>query len=65
MSEPWDTPIRDLWPKATCPACHGWGATTPLRWAEGDYCDCIYDQLVAKHDFIRLADGDIEVHHAE
>ena len=62
MGEPYDYPVRDLWPMRNCPKCHGRGATTTKAFKEGDYCDCIHEQLIHKSDFIRLSDGLIEVH---
>lgn len=56
MGEPWDYPITQVYAKEGCPFCGGSGYDE----AE-DVCQCIYDQLVTKADFIRLADGEIEV----
>ena len=65
MGIPYDYPIHDLWAKESCLTCGGYGAESVKQFEDGDYCDCIYDQLIHKADFIRLADGLIEVHHAE
>ena len=60
MSEPFSYPIRTLYAKASCPKCHG---IVPEDTT--DYCECIEDQLLSSDDFVRLADGLIDVVDAE
>lgn len=62
MSVGYPAPLWDVWAKRGCPKCGGRGHTGH---DETDHCDCIHEQILHKHDFIRLADGEIEVHHAE
>lgn len=58
-------PVTVLWAKEGCSRCQGQG-TLGKSWEEGgEPCECIYDQLVGKSDFIRLSDGEIEIREAE
>lgn len=62
MGEPYSYPETVLYGKKDCRfGCNGQG-TTGGTWEEGgEPCECIHDQLIGKHDFIRLADGEIEI----
>ena len=65
MSRPFRYRTTVVYAKAGCRRCHGQGATGASWEDGGEPCECIHDQLIGKDEFIRLADGDIEIREAE
>ncbi len=62
MSTPYRYPETVLYGVRSCPHCQGFGTLNGVSWEDGgEPCQCIEDQLIGKADFIRLADGEIEV----